>query len=164
MKFIFEQTTDDLLDFGKSTLKKSLFVKQFGIVIACLILLNIDRSLFSDEIQTESLISWILPVAIIVFVWIFISRIVLKKQIWNPGNKQTMMGVWEIDLSENFIRVLTPVSDTIYQWSAFSELGQSTKSYFLHIGKIQAIVIPKRAFQGDVEMEEFEEFVDFRID
>ena len=155
MKLTFEQKTEDIMDLSRNSLKQNKLLKFYGVIILAVILINGFVFFSRGDLQLDSILSWIVPIVIIIIIWYFAIKIFLRKRLENEGNKQMLTGKRKIDLNDKQIKVWTPQAETIYQWSAISKVSESEKNYFLYLGRAQAIIVSKSAFNGQVEEQSF---------
>ncbi len=160
MKLTFEQTTQDVWDFTKHNLTRHRWLRLMVIFIIAMGLLSVVFSFQGN--QSESLLSTILPLVLIVVIWFFILRLIKRRMETGKG-KDLFTGKRELELLDTGIRIWTPVSETVYQWSVISGLEQSTNNYFMYMGKNQAIIVPKSAFKNEAEKAAFEQLVNSKI-
>ena len=163
MKITFDQTAEDIKDLSRHSLKSNNFLKIFGIIMLVILLFS-AFDFFSDEgFNMATILSWVIPLILIVVIWVVIFRVFLKKRLQNSGNQKMMFGRREIELLEDKITVTTPVAETTYQWAAVTKLGETAKNYFLYLGNAQAIIISKSAFENEQEIAAFEQLVTAKI-
>ncbi len=161
MKLTFEQTQADVFDLSKHSLKNNRMIK---ILIVVLLLFFLVTSInFTSGFSMRDLLSGLLPLVLIGIIWYFLIKYILKKRFQNTGDQQIMTGKREITLTEEGVHVWAPVSETNYQWSAITKLEESTKNYFLFLGKSQAVLVSKSAFKDQAQMAEFETLVSSKI-
>ena len=163
MKFEFNQKVEDLFDLSKNSIRSNKMIKYIGILFLVLLLMNILPSLLKGGIDLNAIISWILPIIVIFLIWFGILKFAMNSQLKNPENRKVMLGKRVIELLDEEILVKTPISDTRYKWPAITKLRQSKNSYFLYIGKSQALIIPKRILESEEAKTELENFVNERI-
>jgi len=70
----------------------------------------------------------------------------------NPLNSDLLTNT-EITISETGIAAKDELSEAKYQWNAIVKMEESKDYYFLFTNSIQAIVIPKRILNTEVEKE-----------
>lgn len=168
MEFHFNQTEAHLYDFAKQYWRNVFNSKVLwvvGILILLLIVLNI-LAIGMDEntsISFKSLIDWFLPILIIVSIWLFFIPILLKRQLRNPHTARIALGERYIYLNEDKIIVKTPNTESFFEWNIITKLKSSKMSYFLYIGKYQAVIIPKSVFANQAECDHFEHLVANKI-
>lgn len=163
MKLVFEQTGDDLIDLSKNSLTHNRSVKIYAVVFGGVLLIY-GFSKFSEEgFELKSLLTWVIPMVVIGVIWYFLFKYFLKKRFQDPGNTQMMTGRREIELTEDVIKVWTPVAETVYQWAAVTKMTESATNYFLYLGKAQAIIVSKNAFQDTDEQAAFEQLVAAKV-
>lgn len=164
MHLSFQQSPSDLTDLTFHSLKQNPWIKVFVTIFILGIGFNLYNLVNKEDFQAAQVLSWLIPVVLIIIIWAFIIKIVNKRRFENPANKDVLIGQRDIELLEDEIRVKTPIADTTYQWSAITKLGQSKKNYFMFLGNTRAIIISKTAFQNDMEQQAFERLVSKKID
>lgn len=163
MKLVFEQTGDDLIDLSKDSLVKNRSVKIYAIVLGVVLLLYGYGEISKEDFQLEILLIWAITIGVIGVIWVFLFKYFLKKRFQEPGNSHMMIGRREIELTEDVIKVWTPVAETVYQWAAVTKMTESATNYFLYLGKAQAIIVSKSAFQDADEQAAFEQLVATKV-
>lgn len=171
MKLRFEQTPEHLRD-----LQKQVFLRGRGkiylIVIIGIILINIISSTYSEPQVNNSTISttnffaealsWIIPFTIIATLWYFIFKLLTSKASIKK-NSPTLIGSRELDISKENIYYKSDIFEGKFAWKGLSSFKKSKLCYFLHIGKFQAIIIPKSAFSSKEQEEEFVQLVSQKL-
>ena len=148
MKLIFHQTPADLSDLWKNSLRQRKGLVAILLFVVSISLLNVGLQVIKQGISWSSFLSWVIPVILIVTIWYFISRRLLKRQA-NKENGELITGYREVTFLEAGILYKTNVSETNFSWNAVTKLSESSKNYFLYMGKQRAIIIPKAAFKSD---------------
>ena len=78
-------------------------------------------------------------------------------------NSPSFIGPRELDVTEENIYYKTNEFTGTFNWSGLTDFKESKLCYFLHIGRIQAIVIPKSAFESKEQEEEFATLVNKKL-
>lgn len=163
MKLVFEQTEDDLIDLSKDSLVKNRSVKIYAIVLGVVLLIYGYGEISKEDFELESLLIWVITIVVIGVIWVFLFKYFLKKRFQEPENSHMMIGRREIELTEDLIKVWTPVAETVYQWAAVTKMSQSATNYFLYLGKAQALIVSKKAFQDADQQATFEQLVATKV-
>lgn len=171
MKLIFEQTPEHIKD-----LQKKVFLggrgKIYLIIVITLVLLNAFNFIPSDvesnyenadtEISLALVLSWVLPAVIIVLVWYFIIKRAFGKNTIKK-NSPSSIGPRELDITEENIHYKTNEFTGTFNWSGLTDFKETKLCYFLHIGKVQAIIVPKSAFESKEQEGEFAALVNKKL-
>ena len=65
-------------------------------------------------------------------------------------------GTWAFTtLSDDGVRVVSPLSDFLWRWPAIQKLSVTRSHVFAHTAGVGAIIIPRRAFADEAEFEAF---------
>lgn len=157
MKLVFEQTPEHLQDFAKNCapLKKW---RLYILIGAGLLLLNLGFSFQKGNLTYVAIISWLIPIVIIIAIWVVLIKY-LKYRQFNAKNEPLITGHREVELLEEGIRFKTDVSDATFQWNGITKLEESAMSYFLYLGKRRALIIPKSAFKTMEQINYFEDLL-----
>lgn len=165
MKLTFEQTQDDVFDLSKHSFKNNKLLKIYGVILIIIIILNsIDLSPDGKGFNIANFLPSLIALLLVGVITYFIFKYILKKRFQNVGDQQIMVGKREITLTEEGVHVWTPISETNYQWSAITKLEDSPQNYFLYLGKSQAILVSKSAFENQAQIAEFEKLINSKID
>ena len=168
MEFHFTQTEAHLYDLTKQYWRNIFSNKVFkivGIFILTLILLNILIVITNySYLSIKPLLSWFIPFAIIIAIWIVLIPIFVKRRLRNPAVAKIALGERHIYLNDDKVIVKTPNSETSFDWNIITKLKYSKMSYFLYVGQYQAIIIPKSVFINPTERTDFENFIANKID
>jgi hypothetical protein len=105
------------------------------------------------------LVPWVL---ILLFIWFFVFRNLSagQRKVWenNPGFQQ----VQTFDMSEEGVRVVNPLSETLYRWNAFIGWAETERLFLLLLPNRARVLVPKRAIGDDAEQQRFRAFVNAR--
>jgi heme/copper-type cytochrome/quinol oxidase subunit 2 len=171
MKLIFEQTPEHIKDLQKKVflggrLKIYLFVAITLILINIFNFTDSDAGSNSQDIETVNplaeILSWIIPIVIIGLIWYF----VFKKMVGRNSiqkNSPSSIGPRELDITEENIHYKTNEFTGTFNWSGLTDFKESNLCYFLHIGRMQAIIIPKSAFDSKAQETEFTTLVNKKL-
>lgn len=163
MKITFEQTTEDLLDLSKNNIQSNRLLKILVAVLIGLLLINMTIQSLSPDFQWEKFLSFFIPAILIMTLFFFLFRFFVRKQISHEDNQKLLVGMREIEFLDEEIHVKTPHSETTYQWSAVTRLSESEKNFFLYMGRSIALIVPKRAFEDDLDRGKFEALIRSKI-
>ncbi len=161
----YEQNSDMLLDLSKNFMKTSPFRKY----LVWILLFAAVMFLISMLSQTEGdlmsqLMSYIFPVALMLGLWYFLFRFILKKQIKKQQDSSKSLTGWrELIITEKEFYLNSPSSNTTYQWDILHKFQESVENYFLYIAANQAIVVPKIAFKSREEEQAFVSFIEGKV-
>ena len=146
----YEFTADDLTAFNKYYYKHFAprFTRYFFIIIIIGALIGLKDSLFSREYwQNPDMLS-LVPVAFILFVFIFVFRRggLIRRSIKRYAkNNPHLFGPMEITLTDEKIITQGTHTKTEYDYVSFAGLIETDKYYFLMRGKQSALIIPRQA-------------------
>jgi len=168
MNIEFERTVDDLTEFNvfhlanSSSMKRQLFATQLLLsMLIPFVLIGIPY-LGGQDISTFRIIYGMLAGVLMFVLFPYINRkatISRTKKVYSEGNNQAMLGHQAISLSPEGILGKNQAGESKINWSAVSELAQNEKYYFLYIGSVNAIVIPKNCFHSPEEEKAFLEYI-----
>lgn len=163
MKLIFEQTPEHIKDLQKKVFFGGRW-KIYLIIAIVLVLLNVynfipsETESYSPDIEMVNplaeILSWIAPIIIIGLFWYFIIKRAYGKNAIKKNNP-SMIGPRELDISAESIHYKTNEFTGTFNWSGLTDFKETKLSYFLHIGKAQAIIVPKSAFESEEQEKEF---------
>lgn len=159
MKLVFEQTPEHVKSFQKNHLANYSFLKYA--LIAGIIMVITNLILSSSQPFTEALLSWALPIFLIIGMWYFILKFIIARNI--SKNKDILLGKREIEIFDEKIFCKTEFSETNLLWNGFLKMEESSICYFLYMGTQQALIIPKNAFDNDAQKSEFEALAKSKI-
>jgi len=171
MKLIFEQTPEHIKDLQKSVLFSGARWKIYIVIAVVLLLINVlnytplDVENNHSNAETSflaSVLSWIFPIIIIILIWYFIIRRAFGRNAIKKNNP-SMIGQRELDISEDNIHYKTNEFTGTFNWTGLTDFKETNLCYFLHIGKNQAIVVPKSAFESKEQEEEFTALVNTKL-
>jgi len=154
MKITFHQTPADLSDLWKNSLRQRKGLIAILLFFVLVSLLNITLQVLKEGISLSSLLSWVIPILLVLGIWYLIMKSMLKRQA-NKENGELITGYREVSFLETGILYKTNVSETTFSWNAVTKLSESAKNYFLYMGKQRAIIIPKGAFETNEQLKSF---------
>ena len=162
MKLEFEQTVEHIRDLQKNHFLKNKWIKRFGIFMIIMFAFNVIGNFLLPEFKIENLISSIVPILVIGFLWWFLIRIG-NKQMTSEKNKDLLLGPRVVEFFEDKINYKTKIIDTNYQWEAVTSLKESDLCFYLYTGSNQALIIPKSAFKDNQQQKEFEDLINSKV-
>ncbi|MCB0838260.1 MAG: YcxB family protein [Bacteroidetes bacterium] len=163
MKFTFEQTIDDILDLAKDSYKKNHIIKILWGIFLAAFSFSIFSDMYANGFQVSKVVGYIIIFGILSLFWMAFYRFLRRRIITMMHKKQRTTGPREIEISNEEIKLWTPDSATTFKWSAVTDLRQSDHNYFLYLGKAQAIILPMRVFENEIEEREFLDLVESKI-
>ena len=152
MKLTFHQQPEDLADLWEKNFKQQKWLRLLFLFVAIMILFNLIMDIVLNGLNLSILLNSLLPSLIIVGIWWFIFKRT-KQRI--PQDDPLIIGYREVELLEEGIRYKTDLSDAMFKWQAVTKLAESSKNYFLYLGKQRAVIIPKSALKTVQEHHDF---------
>ncbi len=71
------------------------------------------------------------------------------------GDSSGFFGKWSLSLEDDGIHVANPESQSILFWPSFKKIIMTPDYLFLYTSGITALVIPRRAFESEKDLEDF---------
>lgn len=158
IKISFEQTPKHTKDLMRTHTRSSKYYWVW-IVLAVVMILVFATTIFSAERPQQMLMSYAIAVVPIGIIWYVIIRIAKR----NQSRNKELYGHRTMTFDLDQIHIKTAVSSTIYAWDAVVKKVESSLSYFLYISSIQALIVPKDAFQTEADRTTFEELCAIKI-
>lgn len=149
----FEQTPEISYDFTNHYWKSRKLIRwgMWGMVgVAVLMIIQL---LLSDESERGPLLSWVLPLVMVLLFWRFLIPFTMKRQIDRAAASNNLGTSREMIFSEEDFIVKTPQSDATFAYEAIVQVGQSELCYFLYIAHNQAMTLPKSALTVEEEQQ-----------
>lgn len=163
MELQFTQTQKHLQDLTRTHLKNHRVLMIAIIVFSLMIILSVATSVSQEGSSVgEALFSWLLPLGLMIFIWLFIVFVIRKRQL-KGKDAQIATGERHLSLLEDKIIMKTPFTEGTFKWEIVSKLRQSKLCYFIYLGRFQAIIVPKEAFESGAQQQEFEQLVFSKI-
>ena len=158
MKYSYEITRDDFVNFSKFYYFKTRFKKNIitYVVIIILVQYYLNRNQFDLKATIISVVG--IVIAIVLSFYIAFNRV---KQL--PSENGTILGLRTIELTENEITCTTDSSSSMVNWSKVRSLEKDDKYYYLFLDTNSAYIIPKHVFANQNEESTFIEFVKSKI-
>ena len=105
------------------------------------------------------LLPWLL---ILGCIWFFVFRNlrVRSRKVWE-GNPQFQQ-VQIFDMSEEGVRIVNPLTETLYRWNAFVGWAETKNLFLLLLPNRSRVPVPKRAIGDQAEQQRFRDFVNAR--
>ena len=128
----------------------------FAVLFSIITLLNWQA--VTKQADEHSLFVNVFTFAVLEFVFVAVIVIVLLLTVI-VGNiskmNKTVLTDCAITLNPDSIFAESKYARAEYQWNAVQKLAQNSKYLFLYVMQHGAVIIPKRAFQSNQELENF---------
>lgn len=167
----FERTVEDTIEFNVFHMSHSPSIRQRAlfaqIIVAVLVfivslavgyLLNLDKRALT---YFDYALFLVLSVASF-FIFPYLNKAEVIRGLHKAtkeGDNKAILGHQTISLTPEHLFVKTPGSESKYTWASIDKIVQNDKYIFLYISSISAIVVPKKAFSTENELQEFVEYV-----
>lgn len=177
MKFTFDLTEQDYLDFNMFTVRNYKLYKKQSLLL---------RIIFAIVPFATGLVMWLLKgagkagvdfnigtlVAMIILSLLFwfmapklFDRMTLrnaKKILFREGNSN-IPGERSVSFDAENIRTVTEYEESLMQYGAITEIKQSDNAIYIYISPAMAIILPFRAFSDEAEKQALLDFVSARM-
>ena len=168
----FERTVEDTIEFNVFHMSHSPSIRQRAlfaqIIVAVLVfivslavgyLLNPDKRALT---YFDYALFLVLSVAsFFIFPYLNKAEVIQGlRKVTKEGDNKAILGHQTISLTPEHLFVKTPGSESKYAWASIDKIVQNGKYIFLYISSISAIVVPKKAFSTENELQEFVAYVD----
>jgi hypothetical protein len=158
MKLTIDITREDYSDFNKfhfmnTKLKRTIFI---GLLTVILLEYLLNRTQFD---LTATIISSI--ACIVIYFWAINRSLNKTKNI--PDNDGTILGLKEMEFADDKISYSTKNSQGTCEWSSIKYLKESSKAFYLYMDTNMALLIPKRTFTTENELEDFRKILNKKI-
>jgi len=168
MKFEFQQTVEDIINFNQfqlensDTIKSTITKQRMALAIMYIIVVLFFFRKGVTEISTALAIIYTIIVMPIVYYYnkyvYWRSRRAVRKMLAEGKNK-SMIGKQNITFLAKTIIAKNEYSSTEYQYSLIEKLRENEDYFFLYTSSIQALLIKKELFETKEKMTEFKEFI-----
>ena len=158
MKLTIDITREDYADYNKFHFVKTRLKRSIIVILATLIIVEIFLNKDKFDL-TSTIISSIAGVGMYVFI-IYRSFNKIKKIPVDGGH---ILGQKEIEFTEEKYYSKTKNSEGSAEWSTIKSIEENKKSFYLYVDKNMAIMVPKRVFKDETEMNEFRNLVTRKI-
>lgn len=160
MKLDIEITRQDFSNFNfyyfkKKSLLRTSLTGLMGLLIVQYFLNKDKESLNVSMIVISSIIYILL---FVVLMYINLSR---SKSI--PKDNGSLLGTKVYEFSDDHISFSDKDSSGQIQWNAIQSLEEDSKSFYLFLDTIMAILIPKRYFTNKSEEQAFRNFIQSKL-
>lgn len=160
MKLEYYITREDYADFSqfyfiKYRLKRYLvgnLMLTTGVIF--FIVLTIPSATLSDT-------AWVAVFILLVYGLTLNQTITSSKNI--PMEDGSFLGAKECEFTEAQIMAVDKHSESKYNWSGIKRLEESKKAFYLYTDTLYAILIPKRTFSNETEMDLFRDLVNRKV-
>ena len=176
MKFTFDLTERDYLDFNLFTMENHNIIKKQKKYL---------RLLFTAIPFLVFLVDWLLKgrfrpvfaevvcfIAIAIFsilIWFYFpkryNKIIQKnaEKILFKEGRVNILGKRELFFEEKSIRYVTEYEEGVTKYEMITEMKEADTAIYLYTSPATAIMLPLRAFESEKEKKEFIHFIDTRI-
>ena len=175
MRFTFNLTEQDWLDFNMFTVKNYEFYKRqkgvFRIVFTILpfavgavfwLLEGLKRPDF-----IVGLLAAMIPLSLLF--WFTFPRLYDALTLWNAKKilfkegKSNILGSRTLFFEEDGIRTVTEYEESSLQYGAITKLQQSDKAVYLYTAPAMAVVLPLRVFEEEGNRQKWVDFIRARL-
>ena len=154
IKLSFELQRENYMNFNKFHYKKTQLKKT--LITGGLVLIILQVAL---NLNKFDLIATIISSIIFNAIYFFLISRSLNNTKKIPKDDGSILGRKEIEFSDTGIAYMDKNSSGNFNWSAIKSLQSDTTEFYLYTDANMAIVIPKRIFNSDTEIVEFEEYI-----
>ncbi len=168
MKYSFEQTEQDYIDFyyyyywvRPEQQRTRMFWRIVPVPV--IILFIIDKPLLQYGLLEIIFVGFGIALSIFTTPYIRWMHKIKMKRFLNSGKNTDMTGQRTIELSENSLRATTDYSMSEIKWNAFEYLRETEDHLFLFQTVNQAIILPKRIFSNQEEMNSVKNFLKSKL-
>lgn len=178
MKFTFNLTEQDYLDFNMFTVKnypfyikrKKLFriifaVIPFGTALVFWLLEGAKRNRVDFIV---GILVTMVPLSILFWFGFpkYFDATVLrnaKKVLSFKGGKNNILGERSLFFEEGAIRTVTEYEESLIQYRAITEIKQSEKAVYLYTAPMMALILPLRVFADEAERQLCMDFIHAKL-
>ena len=176
MKFTFDLTERDYLDFNLFTMENHNIIKKqkkylrllftaipFLVFLVDWLLKGRGRPVFTE------VICFIAMAILSIVLWVYFpkryNKIVQKnaEKILFKEGKVNVLGKRELFFEEERIRYVTEYEEGVTKYEMITEIKEADTAIYLYTSPSTAIMLPLRAFEDEKEKKEFIHFIDTRI-
>lgn len=157
MTIQFTQTLQHVNDFAVHHWRKHTLRRFLVIFLLIFVALSVFGLMNAEEgVTASSLLSYLIPMALILVIWVFLMPILIKMRFKRAKDRNVWTGERTIILEDDKVVLETDRTKSEYRWNAIRKVELSKLNYLLYISSVQAILIPRDAFLTDTEREAFE--------
>lgn len=177
MKFTFELTEQDYLEFNMFTMKNYKFyktqIKLFRIIFTIvpigtgLVHLLLDGAKSS---RTDVIVSLFVAMTLLsILFWFvfpkFFDALTLRnaQKILFKEGKNNSLGEQTILFEKDKIQIVTEYEKSSIQYAAITQIKQSEKAIYLYTAPAMAMILPIRVFADEAEKQECINFINARL-
>ena len=158
MKLTIDISREDYSDFNKfhfmnTKLKQTIL---YGVLLVIVLEYLLNRNEFN---LTATIISSIGCLG--VFWWAINRSLNKTKNI--PDNDGTILGQKEMEFGDDKITYTTKNSQGTCEWASVKYLKESPKAFYLYMDANMAMLVPKRTFGTEDELEEFRNIINKKV-
>lgn len=154
MKVTTNITREDYLDFNKFHFVKTRLKQTalIGVVTICIVEFVLNEDHF-DLLST--IVSSVVAIALYSFI-IYRSISRMKKL---PSDNGSILGEKELEFTDEHIAYRTKNAQGTSDWSTITKVAESSRAFYLYMDTNMAIMVPKRAFTNEAELNQFKNIV-----
>jgi Ca2+/Na+ antiporter len=158
MKLTIDITREDYSDFNKFHFIKTKLKRS--ILIGLLTLISMEYFVNRDHFDLTLTII-ISIVCIVVYCWATYQG--LNKTKNTPDNDGAILGPKEMEFGDDKISYATKNSQGSYDWTSIKYLRESSKAFYLYVDTNMAMLVPKRTFGNENELEDFRKIISKKV-
>jgi hypothetical protein len=166
-----EQTSEDYKAFNyyynwtSPNKKESRIINSISPLLAFILLILLRNGYHIENYGVAEIV--LLSIGVLL---IFTMKYIAKwysnlhaNRIINSGKNADMIGHREIRFENERLVATTSSSHTEILWKAFEKVSETKEHFFLFIAVNQSIIVPKRSFETQAEVETFKKFITNKI-
>lgn len=170
----YERTLDDIIDFNLYLIRSSPLLQRqamVGRIITSIIVVILSMGLIYiiDRDKQFDTIAFIIPLVagvffFLIFPWLNNYGIRSRTtKLLKEGSNKAMIGRQRITLQDDSLYCEAPSGESKVKWDAVERVVVNNNHVLLYLGSMNALVIPKRAFANEIDMNFFVEEVQQRM-
>ena len=177
MKFTFDLTEQDYLDFNMFTVKNYQFYRrQRKLLRIILTLIPFGTGLIfwllegAERLGVDFIVGFLVAmIPLSILFWFgfpkFFDATMLRnaKKILFKEGKSNILGKRSLFLEEDKIRTVTEYEESSIQYGAITQIRQSEKAIYLYTAPVMAMILPFRVFADETEKRECINFINTRL-
>jgi hypothetical protein len=159
VKLNFKYTKSEYIKAARQYLIAGKIISKFSIVFIVIFTLFSIYIGITTSFETLSIIS-----LVVCFISILIKctlYIYVPIKVFNHTSK--FQEEYHLDFSQDCIKFTTMTIDSVLKWNTYSEVWENKDFYFMIQTSNAYTVIPKRAFEGNDAIQDFEQIVLFNF-
>lgn len=158
MKFTVDITREDYSDFNKFHFMKTRLNRTIltGLLTVIVLEYLLNRNEFDLTVTIISSLACVL-----VYSWAIYRSLNKTKKI--PDNDGTILGPKEMEFADDKISYSSKNSQGTCEWTSIKFLRESSKAFYLYMDTNMAMLVPKRTFTTDNELEDFRKIISRKV-